>query len=224
MDWNSKSTELWGDQADRWNKQEHIWEKGPRAEMLDFFFETIDGTLHPKVLDMGCGPGVSTSLMNLQGYQALGIDQSEGMVRYAKERDVEAYVMTDNVIPFKDNHFDGVFACTSLEWTDEPHQLIKEIERILKPGGTFVAVTLGPYARPRQSAYGRLYGEKVIHNMMMPWELRHLLEEHGFSVNEMRGAYAGKHMPNSNIIDLLDDNWIAKSALSFLWAFAAVTT
>ncbi|WP_261130315.1 class I SAM-dependent methyltransferase [Bacillus sp. Marseille-Q3570] len=222
MDWNNKSTELWNDQAERWNEQERIWKKGPRAEMLEFFFKSVGYTKNTRVLDLGCGPGVSTKLMNEEGYKAIGIDQSERMVRYALDRNVEAYVTTDNILPFEDENFNAVFACTSLEWTDEPHQLIKEINRILKPGGIVVTVTLGPYAPPRQSGYERLYGKKVVHNMLMPWELHQLLGEHGFIIKTMQGAFSGKHTPNSNIIDLLDNNWVAKSALSFLWAFAAV--
>ncbi|MGP4078713.1 hypothetical protein ACTWQL_02280 [Pseudalkalibacillus sp. R45] len=58
--------------------------------------------------------------------------------------------------------------------------------------------------------------------MLMPWELHQLLGEHGFNIKTMQGAFSGKYTPNSNIIDLLDNNWVAKSALSFLWAFAAV--
>lgn len=221
MNWTKLSVDQWNDQAAWWNDMETIWHKGPRAEILNFFFQFI-GEQPQTILDLGCGPGVSTKLMKQKGHNPIGTDHSPEMVHNANERGVEAYVCSDNRLPFSKESFDVVFACTSLEWTNEPHKLIKEASRVLKPGGRFVAVTLGPYARPRTSAYERLYGKEVIHNMMMPWELQQLLEEHGFEHKGNFGAYSGKNTPDSNIIDQLGNNWIAKASLSFLFAFATI--
>ncbi|MGM7702774.1 class I SAM-dependent methyltransferase [Pseudalkalibacillus sp. Hm43] len=220
MNWAKSSVNRWNEQAAWWDEMESIWQKGPRAEILKFFFNFI-GNQPQKILDLGCGPGVSTKRMNQSGHCAIGADHSPEMVQKAGTRGVEAHVCTDNRLPFPDEAFDVVFACTSLEWTNQPHELIKEASRVLKKDGKFVAVTLGPYAVPRTSAYDRLYGKEVVHNMMMPWELHRLMEEHGFTHKENYGVYSGKNRPDSNIIPLLKDNWVAKSSLSFLYAFAA---
>lgn len=217
MDWSQRSIQLWDDASPTWDTKNELWTKGPRSEMLQFFFQ-LNQDKDLKVLDLGCGPGESTRLMKLKGYQAVGVDQSEDMVNAAKKRGIDAVQSQCDPLPFEDEQFDSVFACTSLEWTEQPYKIIKEAQRVLKPKGKLIAVTLGPYARPRKTAYNRLYGEPVIHNMMMPWELLHLLQEHGFSCIDMQGAF-GKDI-DSQVIEFLEDNWLAKASLSFLWAFA----
>lgn len=219
--WSKLSVEKWDQQATKWSDMDHIWEEGSRAQILSFFFDFI-GKNQQHILDLGCGPGASTKLMKEKGHKTVGTDHSEEMVQKARERGIESKVCSENRLPYSDDSFDVVFACTSLEWTDHPHLLIKEASRVLKQGGKFVAVTLGPYARPRKNAYDRLYGKEVIHNMMMPWELHQLLEEHGFEHNDNFGTYSGKNAPNSDVIQALGDNWVAKSSLSFLYAFATI--
>ncbi|WP_349408462.1 class I SAM-dependent methyltransferase [Pseudalkalibacillus sp. SCS-8] len=219
MNWAKRSVDRWDEHAIWWDEMETLWKDGPRATILEFFFHFIGD--EPKcILDLGCGPGISTSLMIEKGHHAVGTDHSPNMIQKATERGVEVFKSNDNRLPFQDEVFNVVFACTSLEWTDEPHQLIKETHRVLKPAGDFVAVTLGPYANPRSHGYDRLYGNFVVHNMMMPWELHQLLDDHEFEHKENFGVYTGAHSPYPKIIDLLGENWVAKSALSYLYAFA----
>lgn len=218
-DWGKRSAELWDTQAHFWDERGSMWDKGPRAQMLTFFYEQI-GAGELKILDLGCGPGESTKRMLNKGYHAVGIDQSEEMVKAAKARGIEAYKSSGDTLPFDDETFDALFVCTSLEWSEEPAQIVAEIARVLKPGGKVLAITLGAYAGPRKSAYERLYGKPVIHNMMMPWELLQLLEEHGLRCVDMQGGYSGDLKPSQQVLEQLGDNWMAKAALSFLWGFS----
>lgn len=190
--------------------------------MLQFFFEF---TAAPglKVLDLGCGPGESTRLMMECGYKAVGVDQSPKMIEAALKREVEAHVSDSDPLPFDDGEFDAIFACTSLEWSEQPHKIVKEMARVLKPGGLAVAVTPGPSAAPRWAAYRRLYGEPVVHNLMMPWELHKLMEEHGFACKDMRGAYSREaNGPDERAIALLQNHWIHQASLSSFWAFGMI--
>jgi ubiquinone/menaquinone biosynthesis C-methylase UbiE len=220
-EWGKRSAEIWDNQAQFWDERASMWDNGPRAQMLSFFYEQIgDGDL--KVLDFGCGPGESTKRMKEKGYQTFGVDQSIEMVNAAKARGLEAYQSDGEKLPFEDETFDAIFVCTSLEWSAEPNKIIAEIARVLKPGGKVLAITLGAYAHPRRTAYERLYGKPVIHNMMMPWELLQLLEDHGLQCVDMKGTYSGENKPPLDVIDQLGDNWMAKAAMSFLWGFSSV--
>lgn len=216
IEWADDSVRVWEAAAKHWDDHPDWWSRGPRAEMFDFFCQ-FAGAGPLSALDIGCGPGVSTRMMLDYGYDAVGLDQSEKMVEAALGRGVKALVSRCDPIPFADASFDAAFACTSLEWTPAPSRIVGEIYRVLKPGGAFVAITLGPSAGPREMGYRRLYGEPVIHNMMMPWELRRLCEEHGFSCESMRGAH--RRAPDS-VIEALQGDWLALSSLHFLWGFA----
>jgi ubiquinone/menaquinone biosynthesis C-methylase UbiE len=216
MNWTQRSIQVSDVEAPTWDKQNDAWLEGPRAEMLEFFYQFVPQGV--KVLDLGCGPGESTRLMKEKGYLAIGVDQSPKMIEAAQSRGVDSYITDCNPLPFEDNEFDAIFVCTALEWSEEPHKIVKEMVRVLKPSGYVVAVTLGPLTRPRWSAYQRLYGQPVIHNMMMPWEMQKLLEEHGLTCNDMKGASSDE----VNAVESLKNNWRFQAALSFLWAFGMI--
>ena len=221
MNWTERSIRIVDGEADKWDKQSVMWKRGSRAQMLDFFYRYVKDP-GIRVLDLGCGPGESTRLMKEQGYQVIGVDQSPNMIEAARRREVEALVSICDPLPFEDGEFGAVFACTSLEWCEQPHRIIKEVSRVLKPGGKFVAVTLGPMAFPRMSGYRRLYGEPVIHNMMLPLELHKMLLEHGFNCESMHGAFDGPDAPDQEVLRLIKNNWVQQASLSFLWGFGSV--
>lgn len=221
MNISKKTVEEWDKQAPEWNKWDYLWQHGPRAETLRFFAR-FAGAPQLDVLDHGCGPGESTRLLKAMGYNAVGVDWSPHMIELAKARGVEAHVSDSQPLPFADNTFDAVFACTSLEWSAEPSRLVGELVRVTKPGGRIVAATLGAFTSPRTVAYPRLHGKPVSHNMMMPWELHRLLQEYGLEILEMNGAYPRNNAIPQEAIQALEGKWMAQAALATLWAFGAI--
>jgi ubiquinone/menaquinone biosynthesis C-methylase UbiE len=71
----------------------------------------------------------------------VAIDQSERMVELACERGVDARVADAQALPFGDAVFDAVVAAWMLYHVPDLERALAECERILRPGGTFVAVT-----------------------------------------------------------------------------------
>lgn len=94
-----------------------------------------------KVLDVGCGAGFATNILAKEGYKVTGVDLAEGALEEAKKRDetksVE-YITADAMkLPFEDNSFDCVISLDFLEHVYEPEKAVKEISRVLRPGGLF---------------------------------------------------------------------------------------
>ena len=71
-------------------------------------------------------------------------------------------------MPFRDHAFNGVMAINSIEWVEDPLKALKEVERVVVPGGHIVIGLLGPTAHPRENAFPRLTGGKAVCNTMMP--------------------------------------------------------
>ncbi|TCP54656.1 methyltransferase family protein [Tumebacillus sp. BK434] len=212
------SVEFWNGHAEEWEAgTERDWEQGPRRAVLEFFCRMVPET--GRVLDVGCATGVSTRRLLERGYAAVGVEQSPAMAELARGRGVECCVSECDPLPFADDSFDAVFACTSLEWSANPAGIVREMARVVKPGGIIVAVTLGPYTRPRQSAFRRLYGEAVPHNMLMPWELSRLLEEAGLAIQTQEGWYPPQVPPLA--VELLAANWVLQASVAMLYGFAA---
>jgi SAM-dependent methyltransferase len=92
-----------------------------------------------KILDLGCGDGQLTQRIAATGADVLGVDASADMVRAARERGVVADLGDAQQLPYADNTFDAVFSNAALHWVRDQDAMIAQIDRVLKPGGRFVA-------------------------------------------------------------------------------------
>ena len=100
-----------------------------------------------RVLDVGCGSGWAIRLMSKQTPQgrAVGIDISDEMIRLASETsisypNVEFRVASAERLPFPDGEFTHAFSMESLYYYADMLGALKEIRRVLEPGGLFVTV------------------------------------------------------------------------------------
>lgn len=94
-----------------------------------------------KVLDVGCGGGLLTNALALEGHDVTGIDLSQSSLETAKRFDKTKkvhYVKANAYdLPFPSENFDVVCAMDILEHVENPAQLIKEASRVLKNNGLF---------------------------------------------------------------------------------------
>jgi SAM-dependent methyltransferase len=106
------------------------------------FREVILKHLRPDmaVLDLGAGAGL-VKQMNFRGLARLvfGIDP-DPRVRHNPFLD-RAYEGFADRLPFSSQSFDLVFCDNVLEHLDDPESVLREVARVLKPGGTFLAKT-----------------------------------------------------------------------------------
>ena len=112
-------------------------------ERLELNGIDLDWFKGKKCLDAGCGGGRTTlAISNLGVEHVTGLDIGEGNIRDATERITRAGLtnisFTHNSIfdmPFEDNTFDFVMCQGVLHHTPDTVAGLKEIYRVLKPGG-----------------------------------------------------------------------------------------
>ena len=97
--------------------------------------------LGARVLDVGCGAGFLSNSLASTGSAVTGLDLSTDSLRVAREHDATRsveYIAGDAYrLPFEDASFDAVTAMDFLEHIDRPAEFIREVSRVLRPGGRF---------------------------------------------------------------------------------------
>jgi SAM-dependent methyltransferase len=105
-----------------------------------------------RVLDVGCGTGRFIDALPA-GYDATGIDVSEGMLSRARLKGIEAVQAGADSIPFDDGEFDLVTTFAVLHHLIEPELVraaLHEMARVARPGGAVLVWDhnpLNPYWR-----------------------------------------------------------------------------
>jgi len=101
------------------------------------------------VLEAGCGVGAQTKIIATKNPDSnfISVDLSEDSINEAKETikslgisNVELKQADIYNLQFKDGTFDSVIICFVLEHLHNPIQALNELKRVLKKGGTMVAI------------------------------------------------------------------------------------
>jgi 2-polyprenyl-3-methyl-5-hydroxy-6-metoxy-1,4-benzoquinol methylase len=115
-----------------------------------------------RVLDDGCGGGGMTVSFAEESDSVVGIDLSDRFAAagtvLARERGVAnvSFARTDGqALPFRGRAFDTVFSHAVIEHVADPLAYLREIRRVLKPGG-LVFLQTAPYLAPSGAHLPRL--------------------------------------------------------------------
>jgi 2-polyprenyl-6-hydroxyphenyl methylase/3-demethylubiquinone-9 3-methyltransferase len=155
---------------------EHWWDASAKVYALNYLnpprFAYFDRHIPIwqglKVLDIGCGGGYSCEFLAERGAIVSGIDQSQECIIAAQSHAKTKQLAIDyqygyaESLPYGDRSFDVVVCVDVLEHVANPQQTVREIHRVLKPGGTFCFDTIN-----------RTFQSKLI----MIWLLEELLRE-----------------------------------------------
>lgn len=120
-----------------------------------------------RVLDLGCGDGQLTSRIAEAGASVVGVDASPEMAAAAHARGLAAEVAMAERLPHESGVFDAVFSNAALHWVRDQDAMLREVRRVLRPGGRFVA---------EMGGHGNIAAIRVA--------LMAVLERHGFAGRE----------------------------------------
>jgi SAM-dependent methyltransferase len=133
--------------ADRYDA--HPWRaKGPDPDLAAFLAARRDLSA-PAVLDLGCGTG-NQLVANRSAHPSArlaGLDRFAGMLRQARSKSAAvAWVLGDAAaLPFRDAAMDIVTCQFMFHHVERKGSAVREISRVLRPGGRLVLSNLDPY-------------------------------------------------------------------------------
>jgi len=119
-------------------------------------------------LDLGCGEGTNTRSVAAQGAKMTGLDIAPTFLRHAQEteasdpRDI-TYVLGDGLtLPFPEASFDFATAFMSMMDMSDQAGVLREVFRVIRPGGFFQFSILHPcFVPPRRRNIRNEAGEPV---------------------------------------------------------------
>ena len=125
-----------------------------RFEKLDYLENLVDFAGFPgkRVLDVGCGVANDLSKFARGGALVTGIDIAPRAIELARlnfsqrELEGEFQVMNGEEMTFPDDTFDVVYCHTVLHFTPSPETMIREIHRVLKPGGLAILMMVNRHS------------------------------------------------------------------------------
>ena len=153
----------------------------------------IDPTL--RVLDVGCGPGDLSIRISQQCHEVWGVDVTPEMIQIAEKKVAlePANVNFEQAdacdLPFENHCFDTVMSVNALQTMIQPEMALKEMNRVLKPGGELLLITYC-YGDSTLSDNESLVDWAVKYRSLPVWQrfklqqLVDLLQTNGFEVVE----------------------------------------
>ncbi len=196
-------------QKQDWNRVAPAWEKWDQHldHNMSFISYRLIGDLRLRtgqdVLDLGCGTGNPSILISrIVGDKGsvVGLDLSEGMLAVARRKADELGLsnvrfMAEDVstLPFEEDSFDAVISRFCLMFLPDIPSTVKEITRVLRPGGYVAAAVWStadknPFVRIAMEALKRfidvpspLPGHPGVFRLSKPGDLMNVMKETGLA-------------------------------------------
>jgi demethylmenaquinone methyltransferase/2-methoxy-6-polyprenyl-1,4-benzoquinol methylase len=110
-----------------------------------------------RILDVATGTGMVAFAHATRGAQVVGLDQSEAMLGGARARLQRTPELATRIsfvlgeaeaLPFADGEFDALSFTYLLRYVDDPQATMRELARVVKPGGRIGMVEFGVPSAP----------------------------------------------------------------------------
>ncbi len=195
--WRERVRATWDDRAAEWDASAGEAAAAPdRISEIERVLAALRVRPNDTVLDAGCGSGHWAVAFARRGVRVAGIDLSPEMIRLAHQRADAAGVSIDwrvgdiAALPFPDASFDAVQARVALHFVPEVPAALRELRRVLRPGGRLLASVPGALSPIYRRSWRRhLLEDPPELNWLLPWELECLLEDAGWTIRDGWGAF-----------------------------------
>jgi 2-polyprenyl-6-hydroxyphenyl methylase / 3-demethylubiquinone-9 3-methyltransferase len=164
-----------------------------------------DALRQQEIVEVGCGGGLISEELAERGAIVVGIDPSRGALEAARKHTQQSGLGQSTYfeqgyaesLPYADGSFSAIVCLDVLEHVSDLNTTIREIARVLAPGGIFIFDTINRTLLARIALIW--VGERFFHNhgivpglhdyakFIKPQELKAILTENNLQVHELTG-------------------------------------
>lgn len=136
------------------------------------------GHLADTLLDLGCGPGVNTQALSKYCRHYIAMDLSASMLSRVPPGNSNTRVQGDmDKLPIADSSVNTVFSSLAVQWSSSPALLLKQLYRIIKPGGSaFISTVLDDSLQPLHDLRLAIDGEHQANRQLTLQGWRELID------------------------------------------------
>lgn len=201
------------------NDDYDVFTASATARLIAAFQKLSDLPRGARVADLGCGSGTFTGLLREAGYNPVGLDISPKLIALGKRKYPGLALVEGDAenLPFAAESLDGVLLSGLVHHFPDPRRLAKEVFRVLKPGGRFLAFDpnrMNPFMwlyRDRASPFYSSAGVTENERPVLGWQMARVFRDEGFriqidyiaglSYRYVASAHARRLLPIYNLID-----------------------
>jgi demethylmenaquinone methyltransferase/2-methoxy-6-polyprenyl-1,4-benzoquinol methylase len=150
----------------RYDRVGAVMSFGQDPRWRDALVDFIDPRSGMRILDVATGTGMVAFALAARGAEVVGLDQSEAMLGGARTRLGRTPALAGRLsfvlgeaeaLPFADGEFDALSFTYLLRYVDDRAATMRELVRVLKPGGRIGMVEFGVPADPVLRAMWRIH-------------------------------------------------------------------
>jgi demethylmenaquinone methyltransferase/2-methoxy-6-polyprenyl-1,4-benzoquinol methylase len=160
------AVELFSGLPGRYNRVGAVMSFGQDPRWRRTLIDAIDPRPGMRILDVATGTGMVAFALAQRGAEVIGLDQSEAMLGAARARlartpglapQLSFIVGQAESLPFADGEFDALSFTYLLRYVDDRAATMRELARVVKPGGPIAMVEFGVPGDPVLRALWRAH-------------------------------------------------------------------
>lgn len=173
------------DSTSKGDDEKYVSQEKGRMETFEKELKWLNKyTKKGRLLDVGCAAGFFLNVAKKAKWDAQGVEPNKWLANHGKENyGLKVFAGTLEDAEFKDEEFEVITLWDVIEHMPDPNGSLKEINRIMKPGGTLV-VSTPDYSSIFAKIFGRKWWFLLSHHLFYftPRTMKMMLEQNGFKV------------------------------------------